>query len=152
MGIDRDPRNVMDHFGRYFGEFLSCRGEPERFMKIISHMDLTEIQKDRGALLVTPHYGNWELGALAVGHSLGGISVVIRTTGDRILDRYIQRARGANRLINVEDGIRPVIDTLQSRGVVAAAIDEPQSSGTEVIFFGKKILMADALLDRKSVV
>lgn len=94
---------------------------------------------------MTAHYGNWELAAVGIGSALGPISVVIRTTGDPYLDTRILRCRGSNHLLDVAAGVGSVMDILANGGVVAAAIDEPQIKGTEVTFFGRKMIMAAPL-------
>jgi hypothetical protein len=95
------------------------------------------IAAGRAALAVTPHFGNWELGALMLREAFGPVSVIIRTTGDPGLDAAIRICRGDNLLLDVAEGSRGILAALARPGVVAAAIDEPRRDGVPVEFLGR---------------
>lgn len=90
----------------------------------------------RGALAVTPHFGNWEFGALAIGEAFEDVSVIVRTTGDAVVDAHIRRCRGRNTLLDVKSGLRAAWRALERGGIVCVAIDEPRSDGIDVDFLG----------------
>ncbi len=140
---------VMAHFGRYLGEFYAVRGHEDRLDRITDTIEIGPVRRalgeGRAVLAVTPHFGNWELGALILGRHLGPVSVIIRTTGDEILDRRIRACRGGNRTLDVAQGFRPVLAALNRGGVVCAAIDEPQASGEEIEFLGVRTIVPGAL-------
>lgn len=131
---------VMANFARYLGEFLSVEGDPSRLGKIIVNVQLDSIRAavtaGRGVLAVTPHFGNWEFGALAIGAAFPGTAVLIRTTGDEKVDERIRKCRGANILLDVDQGLRGAWRVLEMGGIVCAAIDEPRSEGIAVDFLG----------------
>lgn len=145
----KGAREALESFGRYLGEFLGAAGEPERVRKLLGERRLATLRAARaaghGALVVTMHYGNWELGALALAEEFGPINVIVRETGEPRLDALIRRARGANRLLSTAQGLRPAFEALGRGEIVAAAIDEPREQGTQVRLLGATPRFPDAL-------
>lgn len=151
LGLVPEPRDNLRHFGRYLGEFFGVGGEPSRLSECLGECDFASLRTTRatgkGALVVTMHYGNWELGALALAREFGQVAVIIRRTGDEWLDERIRQCRGANLLLDVEGGLRPVWRALETGGIVCAAIDEPRSEGERVDLLTGWLIMPSALLN-----
>jgi len=96
----------------------------------------------RGAILVTGHIGNWELGALylaAVGHRL---HVVAGVQMNRLLTGAVRDAKEKRgiEVINPETPYRRLVRALESNGVVALLVDgDVYTGGTDVHLFGKRM-------------
>jgi Kdo2-lipid IVA lauroyltransferase/acyltransferase len=115
----------------------------------------------RGVLLLSGHFGNWEL--LAASHALTGrtLSVVMRPLDAPLLDRLVARFRlrtGAE-FIAKRHGLRDVLDALRRGRMVGVLLDQnaSRSEGVFVPFFGipastSKSLALIALRTRTPVV
>ena len=151
-GISASPELISEtvrNFGRYLSELFSVLGKSESLSFLRGEVDIDSLKKThesgRGAFALSPHFGNWEVGALILGEEFGGISVIIRTTGDKWLDERIKICRGRNRLFDVSKGVRPILRALEEKAIVAAAVDEPRSKGVEVKFMGANIFFPSAI-------
>lgn len=110
----------------------------------VSAADLSEIQKKgRGVLLLTPHLGNWEVGALLLKRQ--GVQLLVITQaepGEGLTElRQASRARwGIETLVIGTDAFAfvEVIQRLQQGAIIALLVDRPQpSSAVEVELFGR---------------
>lgn len=94
-----------------------------------------------GVLLLTAHFGNWEL--LGLAHSLVGwpLSIVVRPLDFAPLDRLARRlrARTGAELIGKQRALRPVLEALRSGRMVGVLLDQNASrdEGVFVPFFGQ---------------
>jgi KDO2-lipid IV(A) lauroyltransferase len=94
----------------------------------------------RGALLLTAHFGNWEL--LAASHVLTGLplSVVVRPLDHPVLDRVASRLRARSRaeLIDKRRALSGVLSALRRQRMVGVLLDQNTSrrEGVFVQFFG----------------
>lgn len=96
--------------------------------------------RGKGALLLTAHFGNWEL--LAAAHVLTGfrLSVVARPPDQPALERIAARlrARSGVQLINKRRALPEVLSALRSQRMVGILLDQNASrrEGVFVSFFG----------------
>lgn len=115
----------------------------------------------RGVLLLTAHFGNWEL--LAAAHIQTGypLSVVVRPLDSPLLNRLVTRFRegGGVEVIPKHRAVRPVLEALRRGGMVGILLDQNTSrrQGVFVPFFGEpastsKSLAVLAFLSRAPVV
>ena len=132
-------------YGRYLVEFFGL----ERFGKpfIDTHVDVfgrehidAALAKGKGALLVTAHLSNWELGAAylaAKGYPALGIGMV---HPDEKLNELIARQRASRgyQVIQTEGAFRRAVRELRRNNVVCFAGDRDVGYGrTTVQFFGR---------------
>lgn len=95
----------------------------------------------RGILLLTAHYGNWEL--LAAAHALTGypLSVVVRPLDSPALDRLVTRFRERSgvAVIAKRRAFRAVLEALRRGWMVGILLDQNASrrEGVFVPFFGQ---------------
>jgi len=142
--IQRRARKTYQYFGKYLVDFfrysMASRGEIERRVTVAGVERLEDaIRRGRGVVLVSAHFGNWELGGLVLsllGHS---VTTAFRPMGSRRLDRLFERARQARGfsalpLGRAAEGLRA---TLRQGGVVALLADRDFSPHTHPVpFFG----------------
>jgi Kdo2-lipid IVA lauroyltransferase/acyltransferase len=94
-----------------------------------------------GGLILTGHFGNWEM--LAYAHGLLGhpITLVHRPMRNPLVEDGIARLRGGagTRALAKRAAAKEVIRTLRRKGIVVIPIDQNQSAGLGVFvdFFGK---------------
>ena len=140
------------NYGRYASDFINF---PHLDVKTIDQnvRDLSEgeggwhghmqaaLQAGRGALLVSAHFGNWELaGAILARHHT--VSAVAETFSDEQLNQLFQdqrREKGIG-IIPLGSSMRPILRILQQNQIAGIIVDRPMSEnqGTEVTFFDRK--------------
>jgi KDO2-lipid IV(A) lauroyltransferase len=94
----------------------------------------------RGVLLVTGHYGNWEIAAAAVAARDVPIAAIVRRQGNRLVDERLQQLRRNLGIETIYQGDAPsrVPRVLRSNGVVGIVGDQDaRRTGLFVPFFGK---------------
>ncbi len=141
----RIGRNSFRHLGMNFVE--SCVfffRPPARLLSRVSLEGAPNLQAadalGRGMLLLTAHYGNWEL--LAASHALSGfpLSVVMRPLDSPALDPILERfrLRSGVELITKRRALPDIVDALRRRRMVGILLDQNASrrEGVFVPFFG----------------
>ncbi len=97
----------------------------------------------KGMVMLSGHFGNWELIAFGVAHLTGlPISIIVQTQSNELFDRAINmlRCRLGNRAIPMGIAVREIVRTLQQGGVVAIAPDQSgPMEGVFVEFFGRNV-------------
>jgi KDO2-lipid IV(A) lauroyltransferase len=94
----------------------------------------------RGVLLVTGHYGNWEIAAAAVAARGVPIAAIVRRQGNRLVDARLQELRRALGVETIYQGDAPsrVPRILRANGIVGIVGDQDaRRSGIFVPFFGR---------------
>jgi KDO2-lipid IV(A) lauroyltransferase len=143
--LARVGRDSFRHLGMNFVE--SCVfyfRPPARLLSRVSieglsHFEAADAQ-GRGMLLLTAHYGNWEL--LAASHALARfpLSVVMRPLDspafEPILERF--RLRSGVELITKRRALTDIVEALRRRRMVGILLDQNASrrEGVFVPFFG----------------
>lgn len=95
-----------------------------------------------GGLILTGHFGNWEL--LAYAHGLLGhpVALVHRPMRNRLVDAGIAALRSGSGTVALPKraAAKEVLRTLRRKGIVVIPIDQNQSAGLGVFvdFFGKQ--------------
>jgi len=145
--INRIVRGVFDNLGRTAFEILRLgRERPEMILgrfdaEGTEHLAQAAAQ-GHGALLMTGHFGNWELlGAWvrALGYPL---DVVVKPARNPLADRFYnaQRARVGVGIIHTQVATRGIVRALQAGRFVAILADQyAGEDGVEVEFFGRMV-------------
>lgn len=98
-------------------------------------------EKGRGVIVITGHYGNWELMALAFGVKTGKVSVVARRQNNPVLNALIERvrARYGNAVIYKQGALKQILGLLRKGGTVGILMDQAVLSdeGFVVPFLGR---------------
>ena len=139
-------RAVYEHLGREAAAILRLsKLDPQA---VIDRTDVTEdwpklqaaLGEGRGVILVTGHYGNWEIAAAAVAARGVPIAAIVRRQGNRLVDA---RLDGLRRRLGVEtiyqsDAPSRVPRVLRKGGVVGIVGDQDaRRAGIFVPFFGR---------------
>jgi KDO2-lipid IV(A) lauroyltransferase len=94
----------------------------------------------RGALLVTGHYGNWEIAAASVAARGVPIAAIVRRQANRLVDERVQQLRRKLGVETIYQGEAPALvpRILRANGVVGIVGDQDaRRSGIFVPFFGR---------------
>lgn len=153
----RDPRArrlariSWRDFGRYISDFISVPNTTRT--EIVSRVrDMTPgpgafalldeaRTRGKGVLLVSAHYGAYDVAGIAVA-SHCPVHLVVETIQDPRMDRMWQEQRRelGMEVLRIEKTPRQFLRVLQENGVVAVAIDRPlpPGEGVPITFFGKQ--------------
>jgi KDO2-lipid IV(A) lauroyltransferase len=98
-------------------------------------------ERGRGVILITAHFGPWELLPPVAALYYEPIHVVARPLDNPRLDGYLTalRERGGNRVLAKRDSGRTILRVLRSGGTVGMLIDQHirEQDGVIVPFFGR---------------
>jgi lauroyl/myristoyl acyltransferase len=138
------------NYGRYAADFLNfsnldCSVIEQNIRDMTqgapSWQDHLEhaLESGRGVILVTAHFGNWDIAGALIARYVP-LSAVVETFSDEQLNRLVQNQRkekGIN-IIPMESSPRRILRILQQNQLVALVVDRPLSSnqGTPVSLFG----------------
>ncbi len=143
--VRRLGRRSFQHLGMNLVE--ACRYFIRRTEVMLSRVHVEGVEHlhraaagGRGILILTAHYGNWEL--LAAAHGLTGLplSIVVRPLDDRILDEIAERfrRRSGAELIVKHRAVREIMQALRRGRMVGILLDQnaTRTEGVFVPFFG----------------
>lgn len=98
--------------------------------------------RGKGVLLLSAHFGNWEIGVLTVSIIMNtGISVVVKEQSNKWLSDRMnsQRTRFGNRIIKLGNSLKEVYVSLKKGQIVAMIGDQRGSrEGNRYMFFGRE--------------
>lgn len=111
--------------------------------------------RGRGVLLVTGHFGNWEVGAPALAHAGISSAVVTRPPNNPHVASWIDRIRGdagtTEQIAKGSEGLKRIFSLLRKGENVAILVDQHLAEGIPAQFFGRDAMTthAPATLARK---
>jgi len=145
--VDQIIHDMWDNIGRTIAEYahLDKFREPAHRSRVsVRGMDQLLALKDRGALLVSGHFANWELMPLAV--NLNGLEggEVYRHANNPTIDNWITRLR-SRAIFPVQipkgpKGARDLIRVVRKHGFVCMLVDQKMNDGIEATLFGRKAM------------
>ncbi len=113
----------------------------QQYIRIINLQPLgRQLRSDRPTILVSAHFGNFEIGGNAIGLTGFETHAVARTLDNPYLARFVDRSRSAARqhLIPKKGGYEQIVDVLRRGGTMAFLADQyAGTKGCWVEFFGR---------------
>jgi KDO2-lipid IV(A) lauroyltransferase len=147
---EAERREIARHVFAHFGRLLMALPKfstmpPERMLAQVEFEGDDRVRHahahGRGVLLVTGHFGFWELHALVHALVLKPMSVLARPLDNPLLHDLLERVRGAtgNSVIYRRGAIRRVLRALERNQAVAILIDQhiASSDAIYVDFFNR---------------
>lgn len=138
-------RNHFIHLGYTFVETCRLRGlsaaHLERVVRVegLEHLQRAR-ERGRGVVVVTAHFGSWEVLARAWLLLGEAAAIVARPLDNPLLEAWIAgiRTAGGNRVIPKRHAFRHLVETLRRGGTVAMLLDQnvAREQGVFVDFFG----------------
>ena len=143
--IQRTVRAAYAHLGRESAAILRLsRLEPEAIVERTQTRGWDQLtgalDEGRGVLLVTGHFGNWEIAAAAVAARGLPIAAIVRRQGNLLVDARLDalRRRLGVETVSQRDAPSRVPRILRRNGVVGIVGDQDaRRSGVWVPFFGR---------------
>ncbi len=135
-------KQVMRNFCKYCVDFLRFSGSKTKITKEkviicgLENIDLA-LREGKGAILVSFHIGNWDLGVKALSRLGYRLSVIVETFKLKHLDEFAVKLR-ANlgvKVIATKEGITKMVEVLRRNELLALLIDHNKhKNGVEVRF------------------
>jgi len=146
-------RKSFVHFGKFLADLIkfSCFKE-EQIKKLITvegEENLKKaLEKGKGALLFSAHYGNWEIAPYFISKK-AKLNVIARPLDNELLEKELIKIRkrlGA-KVIYKKDAAKRTLKSLQAKEIVALLIDQNvlRSQAVFVDFFGKSAATTPSL-------
>jgi len=139
-------RGAFRNYGIAMMEFLSFPKLDEQKLRTLVRVKNMSLMTEghargKGMVMLSGHFGNWELIAFAVA-SLARIpfTIIVQTQSNHSVDHAINRLRclRGNRVVPMGMSVREILKTLRSGGIVAIAPDQSGPlEGVFIDFFGR---------------
>jgi len=145
--IQRLAKRIFQHFGITIMELLqmACLFQQELASKMRiegAEILIEALARQKGAVLITAHLGNYEMAAQAMPCLFGmQIASVAKKLRNARLNRLIHslRTRFGNRVIYKKGALPEMMQTLRQGGLVTILMDiSRRFEGVEVNFFGRR--------------
>ena len=141
----RIARGAYRHFGQVFFDFLRYPNlsleKLEKIIEIEGWENLEEAySRGKGVLILTAHYGFWELMGVAQGFRGRPLFVIARKLDNPFLEKQLHhyRTRSGNVVIYKQNAVKEILRALRENKAAAVLIDQNISprQGVFVDFFG----------------
>lgn len=149
--ICRIRLRMFRNFAKYLVDFFRFSKLDERFIKENIHLEnmhyLDEaLDKGKGAIAVTAHLGNWELGGVVISLLGYPFSAVALEHKDRKVNRFFnaQRESKGMKVIQLGRAVRQCLQLLKKNEIVALVGDRDFTArGIVIDFFGKQTFLPE---------
>lgn len=142
--IEAILKRLYRNLGLSFVEFLRYRKIDQKYVE--SHIEFQGLEhiergleKGRGVVLLTAHFGNWELMVMALAIKGFTLSAVARPIDNPYVDEFVNRARTChgNIIIEKKNALKRLIQVLKDNGIAVVLLDQRASlsEGVMVDFF-----------------
>jgi len=142
---ERLVKRLFKNLGVMFFEFNRMawlkREEVDKFIEF-KGLDSIEkaLQKGKGVILLTAHYGNWELLHAALGHKGYGLELVVRRLDSPFFEKFVRwvRTRSGINIVYKVKAMLPLVRRLNANAVAMILVDQNavKQEGFFVDFFG----------------
>lgn len=143
--LEIKAREVFRNFAKYLVDFFRFTLIDEQYIKRCIKVEGLEnidkaLRRGKGAVVLSAHIGNWELGGLVLSlfrHPV--VAVVLKHQNKRINDFFTrQRSIGSLKPVEIGISLRNCYDALKNNGLLAILGDRDFSNkGFVIEFFGK---------------
>jgi len=154
---EAERRRIIDECWRHFGRvaLATVRMQHLPIEEIPSHcrfvnVELVEnaIARGRGLILISAHYGAWEIAGLAIMALVKNVSTVARPLDNELLERDLAalRARTGAEVVDRKRAARVLLKTLARKGTIVLLPDQAVQprEGILVPFLGRPAWTTDA--------
>ena len=151
--IQRCARRMWRHLGRVAAEHPHLHrfsvDAPGGRVELVGRAQLDEAKRSgAGGIFFSGHIGNWEIAARAPEQTGVPLTSIYRAANNPIVDRLIERNRGAieqTRVPKGADGAREIVRALSAGQHAALLVDQKFNIGIPVPFFGRDAMTAPAV-------
>lgn len=146
--LRRVARRSLANYCRYLSDFVRFPTlTPDELVSAVHGNDSfaaldAALARGKGAIIVSMHFGNWDLGAGAAAARGYHLTVVAETFRDRRLDQLVVQARErlGMKVVKMEKAGPSLLRALKHNGLLALLIDRPTpGDGVKIRFFGEEV-------------
>jgi len=140
-------QQCWEHFGRTSLEYLRVQATPieeiNRLCDLVNREILDQaLAMDRGVLLLSAHFGSWEVGAQLLSQITSGVTTVARPLDNELLERDLTRSRSRTgiELVDKRGAAKSLVRGLREKRTIVLLPDQavrPQE-GILVPFLGRE--------------
>lgn len=147
--IDRLSRDVFKNFAKYLVDFFRSPKIDELYIKRYVRIEGLHnidraLARGKGAVLLSAHVGNWELGGIVLSLSGYPVNAVVLTHQDKRINDFFTNRRVMGKMLPIEIGpsLKSCYRALKSNGLLALMGDRDfTKNGMPVNFFGRPAMM-----------
>jgi Kdo2-lipid IVA lauroyltransferase/acyltransferase len=142
------------NLGIVFSEIFAFHYLPDKKIKEIIQFDNIELMNEvlsrgKGLIMLSGHYGNWELLAYSGGMYSGSpIMIIVKPQQNIYADELLNKTRtkGNNSVVSMYSAARTIVNTLRSGNTIALLADQSATSDKDVYvdFFGREAATYEA--------
>jgi Kdo2-lipid IVA lauroyltransferase/acyltransferase len=145
----RIVRGMWDNLGRTMAEYPHLLQIARERVEMAGGEHIAAMRDDdRGGIMVSGHFANWEIASAAVYRQSGlKLALVYRAPNNPYSARLIVKLRTAGTDINIPkgaDGARQLLRHVSAGGHVGILVDQKLNDGIAVPFFGRPAMTATA--------
>lgn len=135
--------NLGITFAELFGMYRQPIEKIGKNFKFKNFDDLKEvINRNKGLIILTGHFGNWELAAFALGQSISlPITIIVKPQSNNYADIFLNkiRTRGGNRIVSMYHSAFEIVKCIQNKEAVALIADQSATPDKDIFidFFGR---------------
>ena len=138
-------KKCFENLGKTVVEFMRFpRMNPEQIQKFVSFEGIQHVEdalaKGKGAIILTGHFGNWELLAASISATVAPLSPIVRKLRSPRLNVLVSRYRekAGYTTIDRDTGVRQALRCLKRNELLGIVADvDTTVNGVFVDFFGK---------------
>ncbi|MEN8209583.1 MAG: lysophospholipid acyltransferase family protein, partial [Candidatus Fermentibacteria bacterium] len=141
--LDKTGLQSYMNSGRFMLEFARQDRMGEDYIAkhiTVRDPEVLDVLKDlNGAIIITGHFGNWELFGVACRYKLKDVAFLVGRQSNSLVDAYINGMRSTHgiELYNRRSAVRGVLKSMKRGGYVCWLSDQDAgSSGVVIDFFG----------------
>lgn len=144
----------FENLGIVFAEIFWLKSATkEQIQKFAKYNDINlfneTLNRGQGLIVLSAHFGNWELMALSGGLVFDvPFTIIVKPQSNKFLDKYINQIRTKfnNKVIDMYHSSFELIKLIKNKGNLALLADQSAISDKDIYveFFGRKALTFDA--------
>jgi KDO2-lipid IV(A) lauroyltransferase len=152
-GMKKIARRTFMHFGSFLMDIIKFSSLSEKKKNSLIHVEGEEnlrsaLQEKKGVILVTAHYGSWEIAPFFVSQ-LGRLKVIARALDNKLLEKELLklRTRQGAEVIYKHQATKQILQSLRAKEMVAFLIDQnvQKHQAVFVDFFGRQTATTPSL-------
>ncbi|PKU24878.1 lauroyl acyltransferase [Telmatospirillum siberiense] len=137
---------VWDNLGRVVGEFPHLQQIVEQRLEIIGAEHVEAMRTDgKPGILITAHFGGWELSGSIAKHLGLPVHVVYRASNNPWVENLVLKGRGIAAegfIAKGAKGARKALTVLKAGGHLGMLVDQKMNDGISVPFMGRDAMTA----------
>ena len=144
--VEKLAKQCFQHLGKTVVEFMQLprfdRTQIQRYVTFegVEHVEQA-LAQGKGAIILTGHFGNWELLAASISATVAPLTPIVRELRSPRLNALVShyRARAGYTTIDRDTGIRQALQCLKRNELLGIVADvDTTVSGVFVDFFGRR--------------